>query len=385
MMWRVQLFKLNYDDRERDAVATVIQGGWLTMGEKVDEFETAFANFLGKPRVVCTAVSSGTAALHLALLALGIGSGDEVIIPALTFVADANVVRVVGASPVLADCSALDDWNCDGESIEACITPRTKAVIIVHYAGYPCNMDVITAVCSRHRLPLIEDVAHAPGASHQGQFCGTFGDIACFSFFSNKNLAIGEGGLVATRDAKLHQRLRYLRSHGMSTLTLDRHQGRAITYDVLQPGLNCRMDEIHAALGLVQLLKLPEANQRRGELTDRYRRQLAGSGVDVPFFNLAYGSSAYHILPVLLPANVDRFRVINALKGYGIQTSIHYPAFWEFTAYHDHFRPQDTPLASAIIPRQLTLPLYPSMNDADVDYVVASLLAALSAEYDGSL
>jgi dTDP-4-amino-4,6-dideoxygalactose transaminase len=277
-MWKIPLFKLNYDQRERDAAAAVIDSGWLTMGERVVEFESAFAEYLGQPRVSCTAVSSGTAALHLALLALGVGPGDEVIIPALTFVADANVVAVFGATPVLADCASLDDWNCTAADIEARISPRTRAVLIMHYAGYPCDMAGILDLCARHRLPLVEDVAHAPGGADRGQCCGTFGDITCFSFFSNKNLSIGEGGLVATKDPGLHQRLRYLRSHGMTTLTLDRHQGRAISYDVMQPGLNYRMDEIHAALGLAQLAKLPAGNQRRAELTAAYRRRLAGSG-----------------------------------------------------------------------------------------------------------
>ena len=382
-MWKVQLFKLNFDHRERDAAAAVVDSGWLTMGERVVEFETIFGDYLGASIVSCTAVSSGTAALHLAMIALGIGPGDEVIIPALTFVADANVVRVVGATPVLADCVSLDDWNVAAASIEARITPRTKAILIVHYAGYPCDMASILDVCTRHRLPLIEDVAHAPGATVHGQCCGTFGDIACFSFFSNKNLSIGEGGLIATKDEFLHQQLRYLRSHGMTTLTLDRHQGRAITYDVIQPGLNYRMDEIHAAIGLVQLGKLPAANQRRGELTAAYRRQLAGSGVAIPFTQLTHVTPAYHILPVLLPETADRLHVINALKQRGVQSSIHYPPFWEFSAYRNQFRPDDAPVAAAIHPRQLTLPLYPTMTEADVDYVVASLRDALGAQLQG--
>ena len=379
-MWKVQLFRLNYDHRERNAAAAVVASGWLTMGERVVEFETAFAEFLGAPRVSCTAVSSGTAALHMALMALGIGPGDEVIIPALTFVADANVVKVVGATPVLADCASLDDWNIAASSIEPHITPRTKAVLIVHYAGYPCDMAGILDVCARHRMPLIEDVAHAPGATYHGQSCGTFGDIACFSFFSNKNLSIGEGGMLTTRDKQLHQRLRYLRSHGMTTLTLDRHQGRAISYDVIQPGLNYRLDEIHAALGLAQLEKLPAANQRRGQLTAAYRHQLAGSGVTIPFARITNATSAYHILPVLLSETADRRQIIEALKQRGVQSSIHYPPFWEFSAYQDHFSPAAAPMAATIHQRELTLPLYPTMADADVDYVVASLRAALGVE-----
>ncbi len=377
-MWKVQLFKLNFDGRERDAVAEVIDGGWLTMGEKIANFEAAFGKLLGQD-AQCSAVTNGTAALHMALLALDVGPGDEVIIPALTFVADANVVRLVGAKPILADCGSLADWNVSALSIEQCITPRTKAVIVVHYAGFPCEMDAITKLCRERGIRVVEDAAHAPGATASGKSCGTWGDIGCFSFFSNKNLSIGEGGMVSTLDPELHKRLRYLRSHGMTTLTLDRHKGRAISYDVAEPGLNCRMDEMRAAIGLVQLEKLPAGNKKREELTTLYRERLAGSKISLPFEKLPTGSvSAYHILPVLLPAGTDRTKVIEALKAKGIQSSIHYPPFWGFTAFAGQFSPDDAPLAADICQRELTLPLYPTMSYEEVDYVSSSLLEALA-------
>lgn len=344
------------------------------MGEQIAGFEDAFGSYLGE-KTFCTAVSNGTAALHMALLALGVGIGDEVIIPALTFVADANVVKLVGAIPVLADCRSLDHWNVTADSIAQRITDKTKAVIVVHYAGFPCDMPAITRLCQERGIRLIEDVAHAPGASVAGISCGTWGDIGCFSFFSNKNLSIGEGGMVSTQDPMLHQKLRYLRSHGMTTLTLDRHKGRAITYDVAEPGLNYRMDEMRAAIGIVQLEKLPAGNLRRKELTDRYRSNLSGSTITIPFVNLPDDNKAvYHILPVLLPIGVDRKTVIETLKSKGIQSSIHYPPFWSFTAYSGQFIPQDTPITSEICERELTLPLYPTMADEDVDFVTTALL-----------
>lgn len=377
-MWKVQLFKLNFDGRERDAVAAVVEGGWLTMGEQIAGFESTFNSFLGHD-VGSVAVANGTAALHMALLALDIGSGDEVIIPALTFVADANSVKLTGATPVLADCASLDDWNMSAATIEKAITPRTKAVMIVHYAGYPCDMPAIVELCRERGLKLIEDVAHAPGASVAGRRCGTWGDIGCFSFFSNKNLSIGEGGMVTSCNPELVQRLRYLRSHGMTTLTLDRHKGRAITYDVAEPGLNYRMDEMRAAIGLVQLDKLPAGNARRKELTDCYRRNLAGSSVSMPFANLAAGyESVYHILPVLLHEGCDRKAVIESLKAKGIQSSIHYPPFWNFTAYAGVFSPDSAPIAAEICERELTLPLYPTMMDEEVDMVTTALLEAIA-------
>ena len=180
-MWKIQLFKLNFDERETQAVESTVSGGWLTMGERISSFESAFSEYLGSG-TNCSAVSSGTAALHLAMLALGIGPGDEVIVPALTFVADANVVRLVGATPVIADCASLSDWNVSVDTIAAKVTARTKAVIVVHYAGFPCDMTAITAYCHAKGLALVEDAAHAPGAAWAGQMCGTLGDIGCFSF-----------------------------------------------------------------------------------------------------------------------------------------------------------------------------------------------------------
>jgi len=375
-MWKVQLFELNYDEQEKKAVADVLESGWITMGERTQAFEGSFGEFLGHG-AMSTAVSNGTAALHMALLALGVGPGDEVIVPALTFVADINTVRLVGASPVLADCTSFDDWNMDPEDIARKVTPKTKAVMIVHYAGYPCGMTAIERLCGEKKLYLIEDAAHAVGAEYGGRKCGTFGDIACFSFFTNKNLSVGEGGMYVTRSEDLDRRGRYLRSHGMTTLTLDRHAGRAITYDVVQPGLNYRLDEMRAALGIVQLEKLPEANEKRKALTERYIELLSGvSGLSIPFRNTDKILPAYHIFPILLDADIDRVAVINSLKKEGIQSSIHYPAFQEFSAYHSSGL-AETPVASEISRRQLTLPLYPTMGFEAVDLVVGALRRSL--------
>jgi dTDP-4-amino-4,6-dideoxygalactose transaminase len=376
-MWKIQLFKLNFDEREAQAAYDTVASGWLTMGERTTAFESAFGTMLGGG-THCISVANCTAALHMALLALDVGPGDEVIIPALTFVANANTVAMVGATPVLADCDSLDDWNVSAATIEAKLTPRTKAVMVVHYAGYPCDMPAISKLCRERGVRLIEDVAHAPGAAIAGRSCGTWGDIGCFSFFSNKNLSIGEGGMVSTSSEELLQRLRHLRSHGMNSLTLDRHKGRAISYDVITPGLNYRMDEVRSAIGLVQLEKLAAANERRGELTAAYRRRLAGSNVAIPFSSSSVGShSVYHILPSLLPVHADRKAVIEALKSKGIQSSIHYPAFWGFTAFQSQFSPADAPIVADICERELTLPLYPTMSDDDVDAVCDALSEAV--------
>ena len=377
MNWKVQLFELNYDETEARAVEEVVRGGWLAMGEKTRAFEERFAALLG-PGCQAIAVSSGTAALHMALLALGVGPGDEVILPGLTFIADANVVRMVGARPVLADCASFDDWNIDPADVERKITARTRALIAVHYAGYPCDMEALEAVCAARRVAIIEDAAHAIGATYKGRPCGAFGEVGCFSFFANKNLSVGEGGMYVSRSEELARRGRHLRSHGMSTLTLDRHQGRAISYDVLAPGLNYRIDEIRAALGLVQLDRLKQANAARMKLTLRYRELLAGAaGLRVPFLGLEDREPSYHIFPVLLGEKLDRTRTIQALRERGIQTSIHYPAIQQFTAYKS-LELGATPIANAISERELTLPLFPTMSADQVELVVRSLKEALA-------
>jgi dTDP-4-amino-4,6-dideoxygalactose transaminase len=380
-MWNVQLFELNYDDRELQAVEEVIRSGWITMGEKIRSFESSFGAFLGNG-ALCVAVASGTAALHMALLAAGAGPGDEVIVPSLTFVADINVVRIVGASPVLVDCASYDDWNISPEGIAAAITPRTKAVLIVHYGGYLCDADAIVAAirdASRGRpIHLIEDAAHAPGADYKGRACGTIGDMGAFSFFTNKNLSIGEGGMFVTCSQELYEKGRYLRSHGMNSLTLDRYKGRTVSYDVVQPGLNYRMDEIRAAIGLVQLEKLPEANRRRADLVRTYRQLLEDvPRVSVPFSQYNFGEPSYHIFPVLLDRTVDRARIIAGLTENGIQSTIHYPPFQEFTAYRGSGL-ADTPIASDISKRELTLPLFPTMTFDQVELVCSTLKQLLA-------
>jgi dTDP-4-amino-4,6-dideoxygalactose transaminase len=375
-MWKVQLFQLNYDHREPQAVKDIVDSGWITMGEKSQKFENNFSEMLGD-NLHCVALSSATAALHISLLALKIKEGDEVIIPALTFVADINVVRMVGATPILADATSFDDWNMSAETIKKQITEKTKAVIIVHFAGYPCQMDEIVELCNERGIALIEDVAHAPGATYKGQKCGTFGDYGCFSFFTNKNLSVGEGGMISTKDENLAQQAKFFRSHGMTALTLDRHKGRAITYDVAQSGLNYRIDEMRSALGLIQLDKLDLANKNRKKLVTHYIESLKEiKGISLPFLNLENIESVYHIFPILLDKDIDRIKLIGKLKEDGIQSSIHYPAFKDFTAFKD-IGLNDAPIAEDIATRELTLPLYPTMSLDEVDFVCNSLIKSL--------
>ena len=375
-MWRVQLYKLNYDEREHQAVKETLDSGWLTMSEKTYAFEAAFSGLLGA-EAKCLAVSSGTAALHMALLASGFGKGDEVITPSLTFIADQNAVQMVGAANALADITSMDDWSMDPGDIEARITSRTKAVMIVHYAGFACDMERITAICKKHGLLLIEDCAHTPGADYNGQPLGTFGDIAAFSFFANKNIAVGEGGMVVTRNAQLFEKLRRLRSHGMSVASFDRYKGRAISYDVEQPGLNYRIHEISSALGLVQLEKLRDANEKRKKLVECYYSRLdAVQDISIPYRNFSRGKPNYHIMPILLSEQIDRLTVIESMKQDGVQTSIHYPVIQNFRAYKDKIN--STPKAEKVCAHELTLPLYPDMTTGEIDIVCDALIKALT-------
>ena len=260
--WRVPLMDVSLGPEEIDAVRAVLESGWLSMGPRTKEFEEAWARFLGVPHAL--AVANGTAALHLACAALGLGPGDEVLCPALTFVATANAILYTGARPVFVDIGGPDDLNLSVADAARKVTSRTRAIMVMHYAGYPCDLDGIRSLAMEHRLKIIEDAAHAPGGTYQGAGgagrLGTFGAAGCFSFFANKNLTTGEGGMVATRDPEVAARVRLARSHGMSSMTWDRHRGHSLSYDVTALGYNYRLDEMRAALGLVQLAKLPAAN-----------------------------------------------------------------------------------------------------------------------------
>ena len=374
-MWRVQLHKINYDEREYQAVKEVLDSGWLSISEKTLAFEAAFSGFLGNG-TKCLALSNCTAALHMALLALDIKDGDEIITPSLTFIADQNVSLMNGAKNVLADISSMEDWSVDPDDIEARITPATKAVMIVHYAGFACDMERITALCKKHGLLLIEDCAHSPGADYKGQPLGTFGDISAFSFFANKNIAVGEGGMVVTRNADLYEKLRLLRSHGMSVPSFDRYKGRAVSYDVQSPGLNYRIHEISSALGLVQLKKLEDANEKRKKLTEHYYSRLdKNPSVSIPFKPFSRGKPNYHIMPILLSEKIDRAAVIESMKQDGVQTSIHYPAIQNFNAYRG--KVNSTPKAEYVCAHELTLPLYPTMTAEEVDIVCDALVSGI--------
>ncbi len=379
---RIPLSDMAYGVEEEEAVQKVIHSRWLTMGAITQEFEHQFTELCGVKYAF--GVANGTVALHLACLAAGIGPGDEVIVPALTFVATANAVLYTGAEVRFAEVSGPSDLNISPEDIERKITSRTKAILVMHYGGYPCRMKEIMEVARRHGLVVLEDAAHAPGASLDGRAMGAWGAAGCFSFFSNKNLAVGEGGMVITDRDDYAARLKALRSHGMTTLTWDRHRGHAFSYDVTALGYNYRIDEIHSALGLVQLSRLEQNNARRGAISRQYRAGLAGlPGVVTPFDQVE-GEPSYHIFPMLLPPEASRQVFMETMRNAGVQTSIHYPPIHHFSYYQERFPGIALPVTEDVAAREVTLPLYPGMSDDDVQYVLKTireaLVAALSKE-----
>ena len=371
MEWRVPLADLDMGTEEELAVLEVLRSRWLSMGAVTKLFEQEFAAFIGAKHTL--AVTNATAALHLACLAVGIGPGDEVIIPSLTFVATANAVSYTGATPVFADVESFDWLNISPSSIEACITAKTRAILVVHYAGFACDMPAIMEIANRHNLIVLEDSAHAIGSKLETRTLGTWGAVGCFSFFSNKNMTTGEGGMLATDDDALADRLRILRSHGMTSLSWDRHKGHASTYDVVDLGYNYRIDEMRSALGRVQLIKLPGSNGRRRELTVFYRELLSEltPQIQMPFVE-ERGNSCYHILPVLLPSGIDRGKFMEGMKMRGIQTSNHYPPIHHFQIYEKDWlsRGNLLPITEDIAFRQVTLPLYGTMQREQVVSVV---------------
>lgn len=380
MEWRVPLSDIDFGPEEVEAVQQVVHSRWLTMGAITQKFEQEFAAYTGARHAI--AVTNATAALHLACVTAGLGPGDEVILPSLTFVATANAVRYTGATPVFADVEGEASLNISPQAIEACLTEKTRAILVVHYGGYACNMPAILAIAHKHGLFVMEDAAHAIGSQLNERMLGTWGQIGCFSFFSNKNMTTGEGGMLVTDDDQLAARLRLLRSHGMTSLTWDRHKGHAWSYDVVDLGYNYRIDEIRSALGRVQLQKLERNNQLRREKTLLYHQLLQElcPEIGIPFQEHP-GVSACHLLPILLPSYTAREAFMEMMKSKGIQTSIHYPPIHLFSAYREQGFPASQKLENteSLTAHEVTLPLYPALSDADIKLVVEAVRASLAS------
>jgi dTDP-4-amino-4,6-dideoxygalactose transaminase len=371
------LFDLRLQPQDLEAVAETLRSGWLTLGPRTAAFEEAFAAGLGARHAI--ALSSCTAALHLAYLAAGVGPGDEVIVPAFTFTATAAAALYCGAAPVFAEIVSRERPSLDPADVERRITPRTKAVCVVHYAGYAAAADRLAELCEDRGIALIEDVAHAPSATLGGRKLGTWGLAGAFSFFSNKVLSVGEGGLLCTDDDDVAAFVRSRRSHAMTSGTWDRHSGRTDTYDVTGLGFNYRLDEPRAALLLSRLARLEQEIERRRELTVRYRELLSSvEGIIVPFDDAEVPSSSCYVIPIMIEQDGRQAEVSGRLRDRGIQTSIFYPAIHRFSAYRERFPDVSLPITELAARTELTLPFYPHMTHDDQDRVVTALAEALA-------
>lgn len=358
-------------NEEKQALAEVIDSQWLTMGEKVASFERNFAALHQMPEAV--AVNSCTSGLHLCLAALGIGAGDEVLVPSLSFVATMNAVLYAGATPIFVDVEMSDTPHISLTDAAAKCSANTKAVMVMHYGGYLVDLPAWRRFADDHGLFLIEDAAHAPAIGEVGQW----GDASAFSFFTNKNMTTGEGGMMLARDPEVLTSMRRLRAHGMTTGTLERHRGHACSYDVTMLGYNYRMNELQAAMGLVQLARLPQWNARRRELSALYRQWLSQKvpAVSIPFSD--GHQTAGHLMPIILPESINRQQVMDKLRDAGVQSSIHYPPAHLFTFYQKLFPAVSLPNTEAYCSRELTLPLHPGLQENDVAYVVDVLKQAM--------
>jgi dTDP-4-amino-4,6-dideoxygalactose transaminase len=368
--------KPDISQAEVDEVVDTLRSGWLTGGPKVRAFEEAFRELTGAEHAV--SLSSCTAGLHLALLAAGVGPGDEVITTPLTFAATVNVILHVGATPVLADVSE-DDYNIDPAKVEQKATPRTKALMPMHYGGQPCRMDELLDIARRHDLRVIEDAAHALGASYRGRPVGSLSDAAAFSFYPIKNITTGQGGMLTTRDPELAERVRLLSLHGLSKNAWDRYSEKGTwAYQVLAPGFNYVMTDIQASIGIHQLKRFEGFQARRREIVALYDRLLS----DVPeIIRPAVRDGvvhAWHLYAIRIDSGglrIGRDEIIEELRGRGIGTTVNFIPIH----YHPYFREAlhlcegDFPVAERVFASEISLPLFPTMHDSDVERVAGAL------------
>lgn len=361
------------DETEIAAVSEVLASQWISTGAKVREFERVFAEYIGVKHAI--AVSSCTAALHLSLVATGVGSGDEVITTPYTFTATAEAIRYVGAKPVFVDVDK-HTLNMDIAKIEAAITARTKAILPVHIAGLPCDMDALQALCRKHNLVLIDDAAHAIPAEYKERYIGSLGDISAFSFYANKNLTTAEGGMITTNSNALAEPLRTMRLHGIDKDAWARQSRRSIwRYDITTEGYKYNMTDIQAAMGLCQLMKLNKQHERRHRFAQIYQTELAKfPEIQTPFSPENPREHAWHLYIIQLLSR-ERDAFIDAMRAANIECSVHYIPLHLFRFYQEQYgyREGDFPRAEAAFERVVSLPLHPGLTEEDVYAVVAAI------------
>lgn len=376
MEYKIPLFKLNFGEEEVQAVTETIHSKWISTGPKCEELEQIFIDMFDIKYAV--SLTNCTDALHLAMLVNNIGVGDEVICPSLTFAASVNCIKYVGATPVFCDIVSPEHINIDPIDIARKITPNTRAIIVVHMAGFPAKMDEIMGIAKKYNLKVIEDACHGPLSKYKGKKLGTIGDIGCFSFFSNKNISTGEGGMLITNNEEIAKKARLMRSHGMTTMSYQRASGHATTYDIVELGYNFRMDDIRASIGVVQMKKLQKDLEKRIQVRNEYlKRLLAVERIFVPFKkNVEFVSN--YIMPIVLKDSTaeERNIVREKLHEAGIQTSVHYPAIHKFSIYKE--QNARLPITEYVTDNEITLPMYASLSNDDVSFIVGTLNSAVN-------
>lgn len=376
MAYKIPLFNLNFDDREAKAAFETIKSGWISTGPKNTELEQLFTELWNVKYAV--SMSNCTSALHTACLVCGFGPGDEVICPSLTFAASCNCIRYVGATPVFADIVGPNHINIDPQDIERKITSKTKGIIVVHMAGFPAKMDEIMTIAHKYNLKVIEDACHGPLSEYKGKKLGTIGDCATFSFFSNKNISTGEGGMFITNNEDMANKARLIRSHGMTTMSYQRASGHATEYDITCLGYNFRMDDIRASIAIEQLKKLHCDLEMRIKIRKQYLVLLQNlKQVTIPFAENNEFVSNY-IFPIILKDSTKEYRnkIRKHLHDAGIQTSVHYPAVHRFSIYSEYGASLSQ--TEYVSDNEITLPMYAALTSGQVNYICKTLASALN-------
>ncbi len=378
MKYKIPLFDLNFGTAEANNVLKTIKSKWISMGPKALEFERRFANLLHVKHSIC--LTNCTAALHLAFDVLEIKEDDEVICPSLSFVATVNAIRYVNATPVFCDITSSDDLNLDPRKINSLISAKTRAIIVMHFAGFPCDMDAIMKIARANNLKVIEDASHAPLSEYKGKKLGTIGDVGCFSFFSNKNISTGEGGMIVTNNDDVATDVRLKRSHGMTTMSYQRATGHSTTYNVKALGYNYRMDDLRASIGIVQLGKLKKDLVRRAKVRNWYLKELEKLEhyIFIPFKQNQEFVSNY-VMPIVLKKSQKKSRdeVRTVMHKMGIQTSIHYPCIHRFSIYQSFATGSNLKLTEYISDNEITLPMYSGLSKHTISVIVNSLYKAI--------
>ena len=370
-------------EEEINEVVDTLRSGWITTGPKAKAFELDFCHYLGNG-LEAVAVNSATAGLHLALEAIGIAEGDDVLTTPYTFTATAEIIRYFGANPVFVDVDPVT-LNIDPDSVEAAITPRTKAIIPVHFAGLPCRMDALLQIAERHRLHVVEDAAHCLPARYKGRMIGTLdSDATVFSFYANKTITTGEGGMLVTRKRDIAERCRTMRLHGISRDVFARYSSEkpAWYYEVVAPGFKYNMSDIAASLGIQQLKKADRFHTRRRELAETYLRRLHDLPLTLPATGGGQDLHSWHLFVIRLEQNapLQRDDFIQRMADAGIGCSVHFIPLHLHPYWRQRYalKPEDFPLSLAAYRQAVSLPLYPSMTNAEQERVVAAVRSLLT-------